>query len=158
MKKEELRKIKNICQDFFGRMTIETEVEIRDLKENTIAIEIKTEDPKILIGEGGRTLAEIQHLLRAILRKQIISEEEAATPFFLDLDIGGYKKKKHQYLKEMARSLADEVALSKKEKILPPMLSSDRRIIHLELAERTDVVTESAGKEPERKIIIRPSP
>ncbi|GAI48823.1 unnamed protein product, partial [marine sediment metagenome] len=34
----------------------------------------------------------------------------------------------------------------------------ERRIIHLELAERKDIATESIGQEPERKIVIRPYP
>ncbi|PIR71473.1 MAG: hypothetical protein COU43_02475 [Candidatus Nealsonbacteria bacterium CG10_big_fil_rev_8_21_14_0_10_37_25] len=79
-------------------------------------------------------------------------------PFFIDLDINGYKKKKLDYLKELARSLADEVALTKKEKNLPPMAAYERRIIHLELAGRSDVTTESIGEEPERRVVVRPYP
>ncbi|PJA84129.1 MAG: hypothetical protein CO145_02195, partial [Candidatus Nealsonbacteria bacterium CG_4_9_14_3_um_filter_37_13] len=70
----------------------------------------------------------------------------------------GYKKKKLDYLKELARSLADEVALTKKEKNLPPMAAYERRIIHLELAGRSDVTTESIGEEPERRVVVRPYP
>jgi len=58
----------------------------------------------------------------------------------------------------MARGLADEVVLTKKEKILPAMPAYERRIIHLELASRSDVTTESIGKEPDRQIVIRPYP
>ncbi|GAH78291.1 unnamed protein product [marine sediment metagenome] len=38
------------------------------------------------------------------------------------------------------------------------MPAYERRIIHLELAERDDVTTESIGEEPERRVIIRPYP
>ena len=76
--------------------------------------------------------------------------------FYIDLDINDYKKKKKDYLKELACSIANEVALSKKQKELPPMSAYERRIIHLELAERQDVSTESIGQEPERKVIITP--
>jgi len=58
----------------------------------------------------------------------------------------------------LARSLADEVAITKKEKILSSMPAYERRIIHLELAGRSDVTTESIGQEPERRIVIRPYP
>jgi spoIIIJ-associated protein len=61
-------------------------------------------------------------------------------------------------LKEMARSATEEVVLTKKEKILPPMPAYERRIIHLELADNSNITTESVGQEPERRIVIRPCP
>ena len=147
---QEIQKIKNIVQDFFEKMTIPVEVEISPRKDKTIPIDIKTENPQILIGERGQTLIEIQRLLKAIIKK-IIKED-----IFVDLDINDYKKKKIEYLKELARSAADEVVLNKKEKILASMPAYERRIVHLELAERKNITTESIGEEPERKIVIRP--
>ncbi len=66
------------------------------------------------------------------------------------------KRKKYEYLRELAKSVADEVALTKKEKQLAPMPAHERRIIHLELVGRTDIISESIGQEPERKIVIKP--
>ncbi|MCD6402414.1 hypothetical protein J7L36_00985, partial [bacterium] len=77
---------------------------------------------------------------------------------YINLDINKYKKKKTEYLKELANSVADQVALTKKEKVLPPMQAFERRIIHLELADRSDVTTESIGKEPERRVVVKPYP
>ena len=153
---KELEKIKKITKEFFDKTTIDVEIEVGRPEEDTVPIDIKMEEPQLLIGEGGQTLLELQHLLRIILRKQIPSLSGEEKRFFIDLDIQNYKKKKIDYLKEMARSLADEVSLTKKEKILAPMPAYERRIIHLELAERKDVTTESIGEEPERKIVIRP--
>ena len=152
--KDNLEKIKKITKEFFKKTTFEIEIEVLPQKEKTIPIHLKLDEPQILIGEGGQTLAEIQHLLKAVIKRKIITEE----PFYIDLDINDYKKKKIEYLKELARSLADEAALSKKEKILPPMPAYERRIIHLELAERRDVFSESIGQEPERKVVIKPYP
>jgi len=50
------------------------------------------------------------------------------------------------------------VALTKKEKSLAPMPAYERRIIHLELAGRQDVITESIGQEPERRVMIKLRP
>jgi len=147
-----LKKIKGTVEEFFKKMTFEVEIKILPQENQTIPINIKASEPQILIGERGQTLTEIQHLLKAILKRQI---EE---PFFIDLDISDYKKKKIEYLKEMARAAADEVALSKKEKQLPSMPAYERRIIHLELAERTNITTESIGQEPERRVVVSPYP
>ena len=148
----DLKKIKEITEEFFRKTTFEVKAEVLPQQDLTVSINLELEDPQILIGEGGQTLAEIQHLLKAILKRKI------QEPFYIDLDISGYKKKKIEYLKELARSLADEVAITKKEKELAPMPAYERRIIHLELASRTDVTTESVGQEPERSVVIRPYP
>ena len=148
---ENLETIKKTTKEFFKKTTFEVEIEFSPQKDETFPINLKTDDPQILIGEGGQTLGEIQHLLRAILKRKI------SEPFFIDLDIVGYKKKKIEYLKELARSMADEVALTKKEKQLAPLPAYARRIIHLELAGRQDVTTESIGQEPERRVVIKPS-
>lgn len=147
---QNLETIKEAAREFFQKTTFQVEIEVLPQKDSTLPINLKAEEPQILIGDQGQTLAEIQHLLRAILRRKI---EE---PFFVDLDINGYKKKKADYLEELARLAADEVALTKKEKDLPPMPAYERRIIHLALANRSDVATESAGQEPERRVVIRP--
>jgi len=152
MNQQNLEEIKKITKDFFEKTTFEVEIEFLPLQELTLPIDLETDEPQILIGEGGQTLAELQHLLKTILKRKI------QEPFFIDLDINGYKKKKIKYLKELAKSVADEVILTKKEKSLAPMPAYERRIVHLELAGRQNVATESVGREPERKVIIRPYP
>lgn len=164
LNKSDLEKIEEVTKEFFKKMTFEVEIGFlpqeesssvflgEERKISTLCINLNTKEPQILIGERGQTLLEIQQLLKAILKRNI------REPFFIDLDIEGYKKKKIEYLKEMAKSVADEVALTKKEKWLPSMPAYERRIIHLELAGRGDVTTESVGQEPERKIVVKPYP
>jgi spoIIIJ-associated protein len=151
MSEELIKKIEEEVKEFFSKMGFEVELKISK-KEDVFKVDVQTKEFQDLIGEKGKTLFEIQHLLNAILKKKMGEE------IFLDLDIGGYKEKKIKYLKELARSVADEVALTKKERILEPMPAYERRIIHLELASRPDVTTESIGKEPKRRVVIRPYP
>ena len=145
-----LETIKQVTKEFFEKTTFDVEIQFLPQQDLIVPINLKSDEPKILIGEGGQTLVEIQRLLKSILRRQIDQE------FYIDLDINGYKKKKIEYLKELAKLTADDVALMKEEKILPSMPAYERRIIHLELSERADIATDSIGKEPERKVIIRP--
>ncbi|PIV65053.1 MAG: hypothetical protein COS09_01550 [Candidatus Nealsonbacteria bacterium CG01_land_8_20_14_3_00_12] len=152
LSQSDFEKIKETVKEFFEKTTFEVEIEFQSPQDQTLPINIKIDEPQILIGEGGQTLVEIQHLLKAILKRKI------SDSFFIDLDINGYKKKKIEYLKELARTVADEVGITKKEKILSPMPAYERRIIHLELAGRSDVTTESIGQEPERRIVISPYP
>ncbi len=146
---EKLNEIKEVFKEFFKKTSLEIEVYFLPIEDNTLPIEIKTSEPRILIGEGGQTLFDLQHILRVILRKN--TEE----PLYINVDVNGYKKKKIEYLKELANSAADEVFLSKKEKELSPMRAFERRVVHMELADRSDVITESSGEEPNRKVVIK---
>lgn len=148
----DLEIIKKTTEEFFQKTSFGVGIEFLPQQDLTLPINLKTEEPQLLIGDQGQTLTEIQHLLKAILKRKI------AENFYLDLDINGYKKKKAEYLKELARSTADEVSLTKKEKRLPPMPAHERRIVHLELAARSDVGTESLGRDPERRVVIKPYP
>jgi spoIIIJ-associated protein len=152
LNRDDLDKIKKEVEDFFRKMTIDIDLVSFQQKEETVSVDIRMKEPQVLIGERGQTLLDLQHLLSAMLRKKIESK------FFLDLDINDYKKKKMEYLKELARSTADEVALTKKEKALPAMPAYERRIIHMELAGRGNVTTESIGEDPDRRLVIKPYP
>jgi len=153
----DIEKIEETVAEFFQKMTINlSSIKLnKSTTENSeisdiVDIDITIEEPQILIGEKGQTLFEIQRLLRAILTKKI------KKIFYLNLDINGYKKSKAEYLKKTAKEIADEVSITKKERTLPPMSSYERRIIHSELSERTDVTTESQGQGADRCIIIKP--
>lgn len=152
---EDFEKIKNATAEFFKQTGLDLEVQIKNaVEDSTILVNLKAEEPQFLIGERGQTLLEIQRLLRAVLRRQI-NCSESPEPFYVDVDVNDYKKKKVEYLKEMARTAADEVSLSKKEVELAAMPPYERRVIHTELASRTDVATESIGEDPERKVVIK---
>ena len=115
-----------------------------------VTVDITLDDPQMLIGQGGQTLFELQRVLRILLNKKLENN------FHLNVDINDYKKKKIEYLKGLARSLADEVAITKEKKILPPMSAYERRIIHTELSGRQDIITESQGEGFDRRVVISP--
>ena len=85
----DLEKIKKETEEFFKKMTFEVEIEFLPQREETLPVNLKTDEPQILIGERGQTLVEIQHLLKAILKRKITAE-----PFYIDLDINIIKRKK----------------------------------------------------------------
>jgi len=145
----DLEKAKEEAILFFEKLGFEAKLKKAKIEGETLILDFEIKDTENLLGE---TILEIQHLLKAILKKK--TKEN----FYLDLDINDYKKKKIKYLEELAKSVADEVALTKKEKILDPMPAYERRIIHLILAERSDITTESIGKEPNRRVVIKPYP
>lgn len=158
MEKNDTKIIKEFIEEFFNKMTLPTtlvEVSTTNDKESgedekeSVLVKIDVNEPQILIGQGGQTLFEIQRILRMALNKNLKKS------FYLDLDINGYKEKKANYIKDLAKEIADQVAISKETKTMQPMPAYERRILHKEFAKRQDIISESAGDGENRHIIVK---
>ena len=146
----EIRKAKKIIKEFLKKTTLDIDFDIKEEKD-ALLIDLRSEEAQVLIGQGGKMLSELQMILGRILRKQLDEQ------IYLHVDINQYKANKEKYLKELAKETADKVALGKKEQILFPMNSFERRVVHMELAEREEIKTESIGSGLDRRVIIRPA-
>lgn len=159
MSPEETTKIaEQIIRELFLRLGVE-EAPAVSMQDGVLAVTLTMEDPKTLIGERGQTLFEIQHLLRAMLRKKLQEDpfdKLRASPPHIFLDINDYRKSREEYLRDTARQTADEAVLLNRPCELPAMSSADRRIVHMELSQRTDIVSESVGEGEERRVAIKP--
>lgn len=105
----------------------------------------------ILIGKKGENLWAFEVLLNNLLQKT-----KQNPSWHVSFDVNNYRIIYEEKLREFARKAAYQVALTKKILELPPMSPKDRRIIHLEIALRSDVITESVGEGKERHIVIKP--
>ena len=152
MNKEDL--IKETVEELLKKMGFEgATIEIKKQESpSNLIVSIKIDDASQLIGQSGSNLNDLQKILRLLVVKK-----DPETPPIL-LDINGYREKREQFLKELSKEIAEQVIRDKKSVMLQPMSSYERRIVHLELAGRSDIVTESIGEEPERRIVIRPYP
>lgn len=151
MKKKLKEEIKSEIECFFEKMGFEVKFEEIKLKENFLKISLLSKEENISM--GGEFLFLLQALLKKILAKKFFFSKK----FYLDLDLNHLKEKKIKYLKDLANSLADEVAVTQEERELLPMSPYERRIIHLEISKRKDVISYSIGREPKRRVIIKPS-
>jgi len=153
LNKEQLETIEKETRHLLEKLGTPGDVQVgqtKDSEESTVQVNVQVEEPKMLIGEKGQTLFDIQHILKLMTRKKI---EE---PFYLSLDINEYKKNKEDYLRDLAQTTADEVILLKKPKELPSMPASERRVIHMALAGRADIDSESIGEGADRRVVIQP--
>lgn len=107
-------------------------------------------DARLLIGERGANLAALEHILRKLVHKKYGAEARVT------LDINDYRMRRMEDLKQEVKAAAKEVRLYGKPVPLHPMTSFERRIVHLLLDEYPDIMTESSGEEPERRVIIKP--
>lgn len=126
-----------------------------DGDNKTLAANIKIEEnPGILIGESGRTLFALQHVLYLLLLGQkVVTGQDKVR---LAIDINGYNKSRVEKIHSMVANFAKEVETNHEPVMLEPMPAYERRIVHLELENNPHLTTESIGEEPRRRIVIRP--
>jgi len=149
--------LKNYFQNLLnliGYQEVEIEVQEHPL-EKTMNFLVKLNDDDntsgILIGKGGDNLWAFELLLKTLLT-QIKNDNS----WRVSVDVNNYRAIYEEKLREIARKAAHQVVITKKPLELPPMPAKDRRIIHLEIALRSDVITESVGEGAERHIVIKP--
>ncbi len=111
-------------------------------------IEVLGEDLSILIGRRSETLNAIQHISSLIIGREL----DKRIPVMIDVQ--GYRTRREQQLRQLAKRMADQAVNTGRRQVLEPMPASERRVIHLELREHGEVMTESIGEEPYRKVTI----
>jgi spoIIIJ-associated protein len=153
----EMMEIKNYLEDLLQTIGFnDFEIEIQENPEERfvrfmVKMDSQDDSSGILIGKGGENLWAFELILRNLLQKM-----KKDSSWRVSLDVNNYRTIYEEKLREFARKAAYQVALTKKIMELPPMKARDRRIIHLEIALRSDVSTESTGERKERHIIIKP--
>ncbi len=144
-----MKKAKEVVKEFFSYIDEDIKIDFILKDESSFLVDVKMKEPKVLIGEKGQTLIEIERIVRILARKNLDDN------FFINLDINDYKKRKSDYLISIVKDVADEVAFSGEEKQFPPMNSFERRVIHSALRERGDVISESTGEKEERRVVVK---
>ena len=117
-----------------------------------ILITVDGEGAGLLIGHHGETLDSLQYLANLAANKKIKREKHDYVR--ITLDIEGYRAKREETLRALARRMAAKVVKYKKSVMLEPMNPYERRIIHSEIQLIDGVSTNSIGSENNRKIVI----
>ena len=113
-------------------------------------IDISGEDSGLLIGRRGQSLQSLQFIVNLIVRNEFGEGVRVV------LDVERYRQRREASLRDMALKVAERVSQTGRGITLEPMSAADRRIVHLSLADRDDVSTESVGFGEERKVSIFP--
>lgn len=125
-------------------------VSVRDDADAVVAT-IHGRDLGLLIGKHGQTIDALQYLTSAILFRATGERTD------LVVDAAGYRERRRASLETLADRAAARVASSGQAAALDPMSAPERKIVHVRLKDRPDVVTASEGLEPNRHVVIRPS-
>ena len=131
-------------------MGINAEVTVKEETEKRIYIDISTEDSGVLIGKKGNTLEALQFVISLIASKKFGDDNKR----HIILDVDGYRDRREETLKHMARQAAQQAKRTRRTVSLEPMSPYERRIIHLELQNDQDVETKSDGEPPYRSVRV----
>ncbi len=140
--------IKKIVAD----MGIEARVAMGDGSNDDKLITIDGDGAGILIGHHGETLDSLQYLANLAANKKIDGIKREYVKITLDAE--GYRAKREEALRALARRMADKVLKYKKSVMLEPMNPYERRIIHSEVQLVEGVSTNSIGSENNRKVVL----
>jgi len=103
-----------------------------------------------LIGRKGERLSALQHLVNLMLSRRM----DGWTRVLVDVE--DYRGRRERQLRDLALRAAARVVETGKMLQLEPMPALERRWVHIALRENAEVVTQSIGEEPNRRIVVLP--
>lgn len=153
---EALRITRDTVEELLQRMNIDAEIEAHWGQADTpgkikpLHVDIHGDDLSILIGRRGKTLGALQYITRLIVGKEL------KRPVSVMIDVEGYRERREQQLRRLARRMASQAIEMAQTMSLEPMPAYERRIIHIELRDDPQVETLSVGEGKRRKVTIIP--
>jgi spoIIIJ-associated protein len=111
-------------------------------------LDLSGPDAELLQMEGGELLQAMQHLVTQAFGRKLPEGQRIVC------DVEGFRATREAELRAMANHAAHRVRATGAPFVFGEMNSSERRIIHLTLAECEDLYTESVGDGAARKLRV----
>lgn len=140
---------KTEAEALFSKLGVQAKVEASESEDGIELLIDAGEDNAILIGKHGNTLSSLESIIALIVAKKTGEYKRVL------IEIGGYREEREKYLTDLALRLKEDVIASGYEKSVRGLKPWERRLIHMTLAEDSDVTTESTGEDRDRVLIIK---
>ncbi len=138
-------------QELLNKMGVNGTVSAFENEEG-IKLKIDSDTDGLLIGRRGETLDALQYIVSLYENKD--RKENGYRRISIDTE--GYRARREDTLRRLARRNALKVARSGRSFAMEPMNPYERRVIHSALQSFRGVTTHSEGEEPNRRVIITP--
>ena len=142
---------KVFLESLLGTLGINADVTVSDGEEGEMCLDIEGEGTGMLIGHHGETLDALQYLTSLANTRGADDENRKRR---VTVDIGGYREKRAETLRTLARRMSARVLKYKRSVTLEPMNPYERRIIQSEVQNIEGVTTHSIGTDTDRRIVI----
>ena len=144
---EELAAGADAVRELLAKMDVESEVTI-DGRPGMEGVDVEGAELGVLIGRGGENLIALQQIVSAITSRQL------GRTVHIPVDIEGYRRRREDDLRDVARRVAGRVKSTGQAVTLEPMLAYERRVVHLAVQGEPGIKTESVGIDPNRRVVI----
>jgi spoIIIJ-associated protein len=122
-----------------------------EVRADGIHVDVSGEDDEYLFADGARLLYALNHLVNQAFFRLVRRESSFV------VDSSHFRSDRTAELELMARKAAERVRASGVKVVLQPMPSTERRMIHVALAEEPGVKTVSEGTGRYRRVLIIPA-
>lgn len=137
-----------VLQSICRSIVPDTRVYMRQENGQTIYY-IKGDGSGIFIGRKGQTLNALQFIV-----SRIVAKRKGIEPEQFAVDSEGYRERRAKTLREQAHDLADWVVKTGKSQSTDPLNAYERRIIHVALRDRANIITKSIGTGDVKRVQI----
>jgi spoIIIJ-associated protein len=139
-------------QSLFEATGLDLEVSVKQSPTECL-LDLTGRDAELLQAEGAELLQAMQHLVTQSFGRKLPEGQRIVC------DVQGFRATREAELRAMANLAAERVRTTGSPFVFGEMNSSERRIIHLTLAECDDLSTESIGEGSGRKVrVVRKPP
>lgn len=154
-KEDKIKIIENKINDFsqeintkanfiLNLMNLDLKAEVKKEKETFYIVNLIGKDNAIIIGKKGKTLNSFEYLLNTFFKNVKI-----------EIDVEGFKEKRNETLRELAKKMSLKVIKTGKIVKLNPMPPRERKVIHEIVNKFPELDTYSEGRDPKRYIVIK---
>lgn len=146
---ELIEEIKQFVSKVVEAMGFDARINVYDAGE-IIAVDVHSGETGLFIGQKGETIDALQYLLNVSIYKQ--------RPFSkrIVVDSEGYRQRRVEAVQGIAHRMARKAVRESRLVELPPMNSSERRVVHIFLKDNPAVSTTSEGSGENRRVTISP--
>lgn len=142
--------------DFVGADNAKAYIARELNSEGGKVIKVDGDESGMLIGRHGETLDAIQYLSNLSINAYL--DKNGGECPKITVDVGGYRARREETLRNLAKRTADKVKKYKRNIALDPMSPYERRIIHAALQNDPLVYTASVGSDENRKVVVHYAP
>jgi len=143
---------REITEKLLELMGIAAEVSCRETG-GAVTLDIRSgETDGLLIGRKGETLAALQHVIVRMASRRLNGHGGE-----LRVDVAGYRDRRDEQLRQLARNLAERVERTRRRAMTEPLTPAERRVVHRTLAEIPGVETHAAGSGVNKRVVLIPA-
>ncbi len=132
------------AKELLDYMGLNLQMEVLKASDHFVLLNLYGEDNGIIIGKKGKTLNSFEYLLNSLIKNVKV-----------EIDVEGFKEKRANTLRDLARKMAEKALKSERAIKLNPMPPRERKIIHEIVNKYEELDTYSEGRDPKRYIVIK---